>query len=260
MTLPPLQKPTIVLFDMDGTTVRHVNPRLLGILEFLDDIAYKTGRIFRRTGGPVTPPLETAPVTPVKKRKLPVHRTLHRIRRKPVEQIVQPCPGIYAVLNLLQEHNIPMGIVSNGLGKGYGHDILKKFHLDRYFTARIFREDIQKSKPHPDPLLRALNALRDPPRDDDIVWYIGDRHKDVMAALAADRILPCRFLPFSYGLQAAMAILEKGLGPDRIIVSYHEFATRTKALLENTQPLPQNTDQSKNQYENPASKSARSAS
>ena len=35
-----LERPTIVIFDMDGTTVRHINLMLLHILEKLDDFGY----------------------------------------------------------------------------------------------------------------------------------------------------------------------------------------------------------------------------
>jgi len=211
---------------MDGTVVRHVNPRLLGVLEFLDDLSFKIGNTFRKKG---PPPL--LPDGQEKKPRLLVHRALHKIRRKPVEQIVQPCPGIYTVLNILKHHGIPMGIVSNGLGKGYGHDILEKFRLTPFFESQTFREDIARSKPHPDPLLKALQKIRDPLGAHETVWYIGERHKDVIAALAASDILPASVLPFSYGLNAAVAILEKGLGPDRIIVNYYDFAARLKDIL-----------------------------
>ncbi|NQZ13431.1 MAG: hypothetical protein HRT94_01235 [Alphaproteobacteria bacterium] len=43
-----LPLPTIVLFDMDGTTVRHVHPWLLNILEHIDDMFYKTSRLIAR--------------------------------------------------------------------------------------------------------------------------------------------------------------------------------------------------------------------
>ena len=43
-----LEKPTIVLFDMDGTTVRHVNPVLLNILEWLDDLSHKIAQFFSK--------------------------------------------------------------------------------------------------------------------------------------------------------------------------------------------------------------------
>ena len=124
MTLP---KPDIVIFDMDGTAVRHLNPKLLHVLEWLDDLSFKIRRIAtwvfeRKAQGPLVLDDPNR-----KKPKLLVHRAIHKIRRKPVEQIVEPCPGLYRVLDLLQAHGVPMAIVSNGLGKGYGHDILQKF-------------------------------------------------------------------------------------------------------------------------------------
>ncbi|MCI5059625.1 MAG: HAD family hydrolase [Alphaproteobacteria bacterium] len=219
-------KPTIVLFDMDGTTVRHVNPSFLSILEFLDDIIYRGSRFFSRNNEIVD--LSGDPAAP---RGLLVHRALHKIRRKPVDQIVQPCPGILPLLNLFKRQNIPMGIVSNGLGKGYGHDILEKFKLEPYFQAQIFREDIHKSKPHPDPILRALRAIKAEPDADDIIWYIGDRHKDIEAAIAANKLLEAKVVPFSYGLNAAVAVLKHNIGTDHIIMNYPDFFTRIKKII-----------------------------
>ena len=221
-----IEKPTIVLFDMDGTTVRHIHPRLLGILEFIDDWTFKaTSWLHRKKDVPdFLHDFQNRP-------SLLVHRALHKFRRKEVDQIVQPCPGIYTLLNMLRHAGIPMGIVSNGLGKGYGHDILTKFHLVDFYTAKIFREDIQRSKPHPDPILRALKDIKDPVTADDVIWYIGDRHKDVLAAIAANDFLPARVIPFAYGLKAAVAVLEKGLSPDHIIVNYADFATRAYPVV-----------------------------
>lgn len=222
MTLP---RPTIVLFDMDGTTVRHINPKLLGLLELIDDILYSLSRYFHRKSA-YTVHHEDMP------KGVLVHRMLHRFRRKPVEQIVQPCAGIYNLLTLLRDRGVDVGIVSNGLGKGYGFDILQKFNLEPYYRSKTFREHIVRSKPHPDPILRALARFDRPVTQDDVVWYIGDRRKDVLAALAADTLTPARIVPFSYGLQAAIAILEKHIGPDHIIVNYHDFAAKIFPLLE----------------------------
>jgi phosphoglycolate phosphatase len=218
-------KPTIVLFDMDGTTVRHIHPRMLGVLEFIDDAMFKaTTFAYKKKPHP------DFSLDQDKKPRLLVHRALHSIRRKEVDQIVQPCPGIYTLLNLFRDAVIPMGIVSNGLGKGYGHDVLQKFDLGGYFKAKIFREDIQRSKPHPDPLLRALRDIKEV-TDDDVIWYIGDRHKDVLAALAANDVLPAKVIPLAYGLKSAVAILEKGLSPDQIIMNYTDFAARIYPLI-----------------------------
>lgn len=227
MSIP---KPTIVLFDMDGTTVRHINPKLLGALECLDDLIYKISTFLskkQKKGSLVDPDAPEGKKGP----QILVHRALHKMRRKPVEQIVQPCPGIYALINLLQKHNIPLGIVSNGLGKGYGHDILEKFHLDSHFSSKIFREDLSKSKPHPDPIFKALKPIKNPPEEEDVIWYIGDRHKDISTALAANEALPCRVVPFAYGMNASVAVLEHNLGTDHIILNYLDFTERVRDLM-----------------------------
>lgn len=221
-----LVKPTIVLFDMDGTTVRHINPRLLGALELIDDGMFKASAWLYREK-----PHPDFSKNKEKKPHLLVHRALHRFRRKEVDQIVQPCPGIYTLLDMFRAANIPIGIVSNGLGKGYGHDILTTFNLSQYFSVQVFREDIGRSKPHPDPILRALDKIKNPLSDDDVVWYIGDRHKDILAAVAADKIVKAHVVPFSYGLKGAVAILEKGMSPEQIIMNYTDFAGRIYPIL-----------------------------
>ncbi len=233
-----IQKPTIVIFDMDGTAVRHINPRLLHVLEFLDNLSYKTAKIFswvfKRGGkGRIVPEWHDPEWSNPQKKKprLLVHRAIHKVRRKPVEQIVQPCPGLYDVLELLKENNIPLALVSNGLGKGYGHDILEKFELDNFFKTTVFREDITHSKPNPEPILLALKQMGIEPSENDVVWYLGDRHKDVVAALAASQFIKGKIVPIAVAFNAAMAVLEKNLGPDHIITSYHDMYDQLRPMF-----------------------------
>lgn len=233
-----IKKPTIVIFDMDGTAVRHINPRLLHILEVLDNISYKIAKlfswVFRGARGRIVPEWHDPEWSnkDKKKPKLIVHRAIHKFRRKPVEQIVQPCPGLYDVLDLLSSHNIPLALVSNGLGKGYGYDIVQKFELDEFFKTTVFREDITNSKPHPEPILLALKRLNIEPTEEDVIWYLGDRHKDVVAALAASDVIAGEIIPIAVALNAAVAILEKNLGSEHIIMSYHDMYDQLKPVFE----------------------------
>lgn len=232
----PLPKPSIVIFDMDGTTVRHLNPKLLGVMEWLDDAIFKISKlwswIFDRKGkGPL---LLTPPEQPVKPPKsIIVHKALHKLRNKPVELLVEPCPGVMTVLDFLKKQGIPMALVSNGLGKGYGDDIVQKFGLEKYFDATIFREDIRKSKPNPDPIIMALSRLKDSCDENDLIWYIGDRHKDVSAAQAAQKILPCEIVPLAYGMNAAVAIIEKGYDKRNILMTYQDLHEQLQDIFSN---------------------------
>ncbi|MAE52084.1 MAG: HAD family hydrolase [Micavibrio sp.] len=227
-----LQKPSIVIFDMDGTSVRHLNPAILHVLEKLDDGAYRVKKFFDRLLRRDKKALFVSAAEDAyharKKPRLPVHRAIHKFRRKPVEQIVEPCPGIYQVLELLKAHNIPAAVVSNGLGKGYGHEIMETFGFEDYFQASIFREDIHNSKPHPEPILLALREILGgkETQEDDVIWYIGDRHKDITASIEANKLVTGTVQPIAYGVNAAAAVIEKGVGPDHIIMSYFDMHTR----------------------------------
>jgi phosphoglycolate phosphatase len=117
------------------------------------------------------------------------------------------------------------------LGKGYGHDILQKFDLEPYFRASVFREDIKKSKPNPEPILLTLQKMDLKLTDRDVVWYIGDRHKDVLACVAAQAHLPCPIVPIAYGFNAAVAIIEKNIGADHILMTYWDIYAKLAQLL-----------------------------
>lgn len=221
-----LTKPTIVIFDMDGTAVRHLNPAILHILERLDDLSYKITQAYRTIVGE-----KLRKRSKRKRPRLLVHRAIHKIRRRPVEQIVEPCPGLYDLLDFLKAHDIPLGIVSNGLGSGYGHDILEKFELEDYFQATIFREDIRNSKPNPEPLKVCLRRMKIKQKASDVIWYIGDRHKDITMALAANDEMECSIVPIAFAVNAAVAVLEKSVGQDHIIPSFYDIRERLEDLL-----------------------------
>ncbi len=227
----PLPRPTIVIFDMDGTMVRHLNPRLLHLLEIADDAAYRVRTFFGALGARlhIARPLRTRRAT--RKPRLIVHRVLHKLRRKPVEQIVEPCPGIIDLLELFQIHHIPVGLISNGLGAGYGHEILQKFGLDPLLATAVFREDTQKSKPDPEPIMTALSRIKPDLGTGDVIWYVGDRAKDVAAALSASPRVPARVVPVGYGYHAALALFERDLGPDHLVLSYEDWYPMVEDIL-----------------------------
>ena len=72
-----LEKPTIVIFDMDGTTVRHLSPTVLWLAETYDDSVYRVSKFFgwlfhRKAKGPILPEAEEEKRKTVRKRRLPV--------------------------------------------------------------------------------------------------------------------------------------------------------------------------------------------
>jgi phosphoglycolate phosphatase len=174
-----LRRPAVVIIDMDGTLVRHRRPTILRLLEIFGSIEGGFSRLARPSrqtdmdGGYERPP------------RLLGHRLLHGLRRSDVRKIVAPATGVAAFLEALHKADIPVALVSNGLGRGYGQDILLAFDLERHFAATLFRENIRRPKPAPDSLIAARQALGERGRGQ--VWYIGDQAKDMTAARAAQK-------------------------------------------------------------------------
>lgn len=244
-----IEKPTIILLDMDGTLVRHRNKFVLNILERVDDFLTRTGRFMRafrirlRRNKNIPKfflPGDDSGEMGAKRKTMLVHNALHKMRRKEVNQIVRVSSGARKFLDKAKEYGIPMALVSNGLGSGYGHDILKRFQLEGYFATAIFRENYAFAKPYPDPLLRALDDIGRPLKSDDVIWYLGDRNKDVKAAMAAHYYLSSRekkvkkVVPFAYELfsTAFFEAVKQGLPQHHMIGSFKEFTTLLEAMYE----------------------------
>ncbi|NGP19105.1 HAD hydrolase-like protein [Devosia aurantiaca] len=212
------------MFDLDGTLVHHVNPRVLQMLEVLDDCSHRAGRLvarFRLARRAATQPQKTP--------KLFVHKAIHKVRRKSVEQMLVPCETMRNVLERLRAEGVTLGVVSNGLGRGYGHDVLEAFGLSRYFSTAVFREDVSRGKPWPDSICAALSGIGRELRRNDVIWYIGDQRKDITAALAASAKLGRTIRPVALGPRAALGAVEARLSPSQIMWTPADFerAVRT---------------------------------
>lgn len=69
------------------------------------------------------------------------------------------------------------------------------------------------------------------PRESDVVWYIGDRHKDITASVEAGKLVPALIQPLAYGVNATAAVIEKGVGTDHIVLSYFDLHTRLRKFF-----------------------------
>jgi phosphoglycolate phosphatase len=220
------KRPTIVLFDLDGTLVHHVNPRVLQALEFLDDCSHRTGRLvarFRLHRRNMASESRKAP-------KLLVHRAIHKVRRKSVEEMLVPCSTMRTVLEKLHAEGVTLGVVSNGLGRGYGHDVLEAFDLRKYFSACVFREDVARGKPWPDSIVTALHGIGRDIRRSDEIWYIGDQRKDIGAAFAASAEVGKTIRSFALGARAALCA-DPALAPSQIMWTPSDFERTISALF-----------------------------
>lgn len=213
--------------------MHHVNPRVLQMLEFLDDCSHRGGRLVARfrLARRSRSAAQRAP-------KLLVHKAIHKVRRKSVDQMLVPCETMRSVLERLRAEGVTLGVVSNGLGRGYGHDVLETFDLRKYFSAAVFREDVARGKPWPDSIIAALHGIGRELRRNDVIWYVGDQRKDIAAAQAASQVVGHTVRPFALGARAALGAVEARLSPAQIMWSAIDFerAVQTAFAPEGIEP------------------------
>ncbi|MDF1874157.1 HAD family hydrolase [Sulfurimonas sp. SAG-AH-194-I05] len=75
-----------------------------------------------------------------------------------------------------------LGIVTTKTGS-YSQILMEHFALMEYFEVLIGREHVQNPKPHAEPILKALEALKS---DDKDIWMIGDTKLDLLCAKNAN--------------------------------------------------------------------------
>jgi pyrophosphatase PpaX len=95
---------------------------------------------------------------------------------------LQPCAGILDALGALRAEGRELGVVTakRRATLALAFEVLPQ--LRRYFDVTVGAEDTERHKPHPEPLLAALERLGSDAAD---AVYVGDSPFDVQAAKAA---------------------------------------------------------------------------
>jgi len=94
-----------------------------------------------------------------------------------------------------------LGIVTTKTGL-YSRELLEHFGIMELFDVLVGREDVTHAKPHPEPVLKALNALQADPAH---TWLIGDTRLDAGAAHNAG--IKCVGVLSGYDNEAQLAAL-----------------------------------------------------
>lgn len=188
-------KPSIILFDMDGTLVDNsdvvADAYYYGMIELgyepisREEIKKLFGRSTYETG-----------------RGMGLHE-------KDLEKIdsyfwkyfggyakeLKGKPKVYSlvpeILDFIATHNIKMGICTSNESKS-ARILMDKAGLSKYFSVYIGSEDLEERKPSPEPLYLALKRLEfDHSKKSDLhnsVWFVGDTKYDVEAAQNANML------------------------------------------------------------------------
>lgn len=101
-------------------------------------------------------------------------------------------PKVIEALNALKEMNFKLGVVTNKPIE-FTIPLLEKKELSVFFDSIIGGDSCEHKKPHPAPVLLALEELDS---SIDTAVLVGDSQNDAAAAKAAG--LPCLMLPYGY--------------------------------------------------------------
>ena len=170
----------VVLFDLDGTVIdsgaiilasmRHAAETVVGG-EWEDD------DLMKAVGGPG---LETQMVALDPDRVDELVR-VYRAHNEPLHATLECCAGVDGVLATLKERGHRLGIVT--AKRRLTVDLaFARLPIEHFFETVVGGDETEHHKPHPAPLLLALERLGASPED---AAYVGDSSFDMQAANAA---------------------------------------------------------------------------
>jgi phosphoglycolate phosphatase len=90
--------------------------------------------------------------------------------------------GMYPLLEELEAHQIPWGIVTNK-PRGLSELLLAALNLTERCAVLVCPEDVSKTKPDPEPMYLAAKQLNLEARD---IIYVGDHPRDIDAGRNAE--------------------------------------------------------------------------
>ena len=90
-------------------------------------------------------------------------------------------PWARGALRRLRRHGVRLGLVTAST-RGVVEPNLERLNLEGMFETACYSDDVERSKPHPEALLRALDELGVAPAD---TVYVGDTTVDLAMAAAA---------------------------------------------------------------------------
>ena len=97
------------------------------------------------------------------------------------DQMIQPFPGVDETLRELKERGYQLGLVTSKKRIGAERG-MRLYRMTELFDVCLCAEDTTNNKPHPEPLLRAMECLGIGPSE---TAFVGDSTHDIVAGKAA---------------------------------------------------------------------------
>lgn len=209
----------VILFDLDGT-----------LLDSMPLIRKAYQNVFKKLGIPWTEnnmlQLATLPVKEsakrfAEKREQEFLTTFFSYYLSEHNNLMKMFPGTLEMLELLKSHGCRLGIVTSKTRAGtmVSVDFLG---ITKLMDVIITDDDAVHHKPHPEPLLKALELLS---TSADTALYIGDSSLDLIAAKSAG-------IQVAYVVWGAGAIEDiQQYNPDYIIDNWNQLTDQILPLI-----------------------------
>jgi pyrophosphatase PpaX len=170
-----------VLFDLDGTLIDSGAIILASMRHAAETVLERRipdEQLMAAVGGPGL----AAQMRALDPERVEELVRIYREHNEPLHSELQACAGVLDVLPVLTRSGARLGIVTAKrlATVRLAFDVIPD--LERHFEVVVGAEETERHKPHPDPILLALERLGAEPRD---AAYVGDSPFDVQAAKAA---------------------------------------------------------------------------
>ncbi len=107
--------------------------------------------------------------------------TYREFQRENIDALIQPYPRVRETLTALRDRGYHLGLVTSKV-EWAARLTYERYGLGELLATRVFHDDTERHKPHPEPLLAVAARAGIPPGR---AVYVGDSVHDMTAALTA---------------------------------------------------------------------------
>ncbi|WP_044892974.1 pyrophosphatase PpaX [Bacillus alveayuensis] len=165
-----------ILFDLDGTLIdtnELIIQSFLHTLEKYYPNQYKREDVLAFIG----PPLYDTFVAMDKERVQEMIDTYRAFNHEKHDELVKEYETVYETVETLHEKGFKLGIVTTKVRSTVLMG-LKLTKLDRFFDCIVALDDVERAKPDPEPIFKALSILQSSPQE---TIMVGDNYHDILA-------------------------------------------------------------------------------
>lgn len=175
-----------VLFDLDGTLVNTNDLILASFKHTLKNYTPELAETFDLTPYIGYPLIDIFKIID-KERANDMLQMYRKHNAENHDLLIKEYDGVYEAVKALKERGVRLGIVTNKI-----HDMavrgLKVTRLHQFFDVVIGFDDVHHSKPHAEPIMKALENLNSTPES---ALMVGDSPFDVQAGKNAGTYTAC---------------------------------------------------------------------